>query len=149
MIVDDKKEVSKIFESAKRFGHKCFFVHLEDGVDDATGIAPRNVESDDVMKFRDPLKVNQFNTILASIGDATSRNFFVQCLKKRILLECAKALECSKVFSPECSNDLAVTIIAGESSTNVDGQKLGIFVEHLSWLKEVKNDIGTLELIHT
>ena len=109
----DPKKFENIFDAAEKFGHKIYFVRIEAAVDE--DISPEKIESKEQIRSKifDQICSINLETILSSTKDVTSRHFLHQCLKKKALLRLAELLVCSKIFLPECSNDLAIGIIAG------------------------------------
>ncbi len=113
----DEKKLEKIFESAKKFGHPIYFVAVENGVGEFS-ILPQKIENSSDLKSKlfeqdASERIEKFNSLVSSISEESSRHFFLQCLRKNVLLKSAEYLGCSKIFSAECSNDLAVAIISG------------------------------------
>ena len=109
----DVKKFEDVFDAAKNFGHPIYFVRIEAAVDEDS-FSPEKIESKDQIGSKIfGQSSNIVETILSSTKDETSRHFLRQCLKKKALLRSAESLGCSKIFLSECSNDLAVGIIAG------------------------------------
>ena len=118
IIVDETsvERVEKIISSAKSFGHETFVVALDSGlaedsmalekIDELTTTTTTN-------SFEQNSSKNELKIILDSIKEDSARQFYLDCLKKRVLLKSAEILKCSKVFTSESSNYLAVNIIAG------------------------------------
>jgi hypothetical protein len=108
IVVDGRiaENAEKVLAAAKRFGHDVFLAGLGEDLE----VAPVKVDRlDDVT-----LQADRSN--VGSVVDATSRHFLSTWSRKNVLLRSAEILNCSKIFSPECSNDLAVSIIAGSPS---------------------------------
>ncbi len=118
MIIVDETNVDrleKIINSAKIFGQEIFAVTLESGLNEDT-MALEKIDdlTTTAMKFfEQKSSKNELKIILDSIKEDSARQFYLDCLKKRVLLKSAEILKCSKVFTAESSNSLAVSIIAG------------------------------------
>ena len=108
------KQFGDIFDAAEKFGFQIYLVRIEAAVDEDT-LIPEKIESKEQIRSKifEQRSFVDLETILTSTKDETSRHFLRQCLKKKALLRSAELLGCSKIFLSECSNDLAVEIIAG------------------------------------
>ena len=128
------KKFGDIFDAAEKFGFQIYLVRIEAAVHEDT-LNPEKIESKEQIRpkiFEQKIFVN-LETILSSTKDETSRHFLRQCLKKKALLRSAELLGCSKIFLSECSNDLAVEIIAGITVSNVSFfQSVQLFIGFLS-----------------
>ena len=116
VVVDDKnvERVERIFESAKTFGHRVFFVRLESGLDEDSIVLNKFNESwKQRFEQKSPKNVDELKKVLDSMIDKSARLFFLERLKKKVLLKTSELLECSKLFTSESSNNLAVNIISG------------------------------------
>ena len=117
IIIDNRNIdlIDKLIESAKIYGHGVHIVALNTALDEDS-IIPEIVDSEfSNKKFEQTYLSHQeeLSNVVNSIKEETSRQFFLDCLRKKVLLKTAEILGCSKVFTPESSNSLAVSIIAG------------------------------------
>ena len=117
IIIDNQNTqlIDKLIESAKIYRHEIYVVALNTALDEDL-IIPQKVDSNfSKKKFEQTYASHQegLNNVLNSIKEESSRQFFLDCLRKKVLLKTAEILKCSKVFTPESSNSLAVSIIAG------------------------------------
>ena len=116
IIVDETnvERVEKIISSAKTFGHEIFTVALESGLaEDSMALEKIDDLTTTTKLFEQNSSKNELKTVLDSIKEGSAQQFYLDCLKKRVLLKSAEILKCSKVFTSESSNYLAVNIIAG------------------------------------
>lgn len=106
--------VEKIISSAKTFGHEVYAVTLESGLaEDLMDFVKIDDLTTTATLFEKNSSKTELKIILDSIKEDSARQFYLDCLKKRLILKSAEKLNCSKVFTSESSNSLAVNIIAG------------------------------------
>jgi hypothetical protein len=105
----------KLIESAKIYRHQSYIVALNSALEEDS-IIPLKCDSEFSNKKFEQIYASRqedLNIVVNSIKEESSRQFFLECLRKKVLLKSAEILNCSKVFTPEISNSLAVNIIAG------------------------------------